>query len=756
MDDAEFKQFLRNVELKAVELAETRQEKMALLKLIEDKRLQKVDNYRRALELPSIDKMTTEQLRQFAQLLEPFQNDDVFLTQRELETVDKTDLKGIRTWREARERFINEANEARVKDGKLEFDYIENMKIDEETVTKINQERADKKKQPFKNINEMLSDKKSRDRLVEAANAKRIRAGKQPIEYIMPIKVAWNALEKGDTFLREQDPFFERFVTDINAALIKRDLNFHNTESEIYDLAKKADKSRKRGIIERMIPQDEITFDFLEAPSAQKNAVAQQMTPEQLRLAHYMNQYFSNAEDYLKATKIIERGRSDYITHIRKTFMENMRDKSVKDAILELFSAYQEDEIVWNILDDTGNILPLEKFIPYALHRTGELDPTKNVVRAFLTYAKALETKKAFDSILPKWDIYTQALTPTKYTPRGLEIDRSLKNYVNTWINNKKGRRHNFGGWWRQGSKKDLTMRALRTITTMIDLGLYVPAQAINFIGEQITTMVPLGYKDYAKSIALMRTDKGKRILKKYEFFTERSLWEEFTAPGKEIQQRLMDGMFGLFHISSVAANKQFLLASMTKEEWANEELSPERLAQIKLDMGKFRAIPGMQSIVGSTSVGSGAMQYKRWAAPIVRRTATDLLTMAKHLHNKQYGSALTCEEAREIYRIVGTTIAITTVLALSGDDEDDDQNTFIGKMYWRAKREVYTLTQGLDPRFWLMLPRTVTWLYKLSEAMINLATFEEYKTKEGLKGVNQLKKAVTPGMIRALPDEEE
>ena len=36
MDDAEFKQFLRNVEIKAVELSETRQEKLALLNLIEE------------------------------------------------------------------------------------------------------------------------------------------------------------------------------------------------------------------------------------------------------------------------------------------------------------------------------------------------------------------------------------------------------------------------------------------------------------------------------------------------------------------------------------------------------------------------------------------------------------------------------------------------------------------------------------------------------------------------------------------------
>ena len=686
MDEADFAQYLKDVNLKAIDLRDNKWAKIELMNLVEQKRLQKVDNYRRALELPSIDKMTTDQLRQFAKLLEPFQNDDIFLTQRELETVDKTDLKGIKTWREARERLAKEAG--------------------------------------------------------------------VPIEELAKVKVAWNENFKWDSSLREQDPFFDLLVTKMTESMMGAEMKVHNVESKIYDLAKKAEKSRKRGIVERMIPQDELIFQYLEAPQAEKNAVAQQMTPEQLRMAHFMNQYFSNALNYLIAIKTVEHGRQNYITHIRKSFMENMRDKGIKEAITGLFTAYQEDQIGFNILDDdTGNILPLEKFFQFSLHRTGELDPTKNVTRAFMTYVAMFEKKKAFDAIIPKLDIYTQSLTPVKYTPRGLEFDRSLKTFVNKWINNKKGRKISYDSVIRQGGVLDLGIRALRTITTMIDLGFYVPAQIINFMGEQITTMVPLGYKEYAKSIALMRTDKGKRILKKYEFFTERSLWEEFTAPGKEIQQRLMDGMFGLFHISTVAANKQFLLASMTKEEWANEELSPERLAKIKLDMGRFRAIPGANSLVGSTSIGGSAMQYKAWAVGPTRTLIKDISTMAEKIKKKQYGEAFTADEARELYRIVGFTLAVTTLAALAGDDDDD--GSFIGKMKARILREIYTLTQGMDPTFWLSW-RSLSYLTQLGTALKNLLFLEEYETKEGLKGVNQLKKAVTPGMIRALPDEEE
>jgi L-lactate utilization protein LutC len=105
MDNATFKRYLQAVEQKAVELQKNNFSKMALIKLIQDKHLQKVDNYREAMQLPPISQMTTEQLDQFFEALEPFQDGDVFLTKRELETVDHSDLAGIKTWREARERL---------------------------------------------------------------------------------------------------------------------------------------------------------------------------------------------------------------------------------------------------------------------------------------------------------------------------------------------------------------------------------------------------------------------------------------------------------------------------------------------------------------------------------------------------------------------------------------------------------------------------------------------------------------------------
>ena len=689
MDDAEFKQFLRNVELKAVELAETRQEKMALLKLIEEKRLKKVDNYRRALELPTFNDMTAQQLRDFAKLLEPFQDDDIFLTQRELETVDRTDLKGIKTWREARERLAKEAG------------------VPVEELNKVH---------------------------VEALDSFR-----------------W------DTALRERDAFFGILVEQMTQSYLGAQLRAHEIENRVYELARKSEKSRDRGIIDRLIPQDDLIMAYLEAPMDQKAAIVEQMTPEQIDFANYMQQYFAGALEYLIATKSFERGRENYFVHIRKTFLENLKDGGLKKAVSEIFKTYQQDQMVFNILDDdTGKILPLEKFFQFSLQRTDTMDPTRNVTKAFLTYVNTFERKKMFDAIIPKLDIYAQALTPTRYTPRGLEIDRSLKTFVNKWINNKKGRRISFDSTLRQGGPLDVGIRALRAFTTILDLGLSPVVQTAAFIGEQVTNAAMLGNKAMAIGTARMRTAQGKAILKKYEAWVGRSLWEEFTVPGKEITERLSHALFAGFHLSSVSANKQFLLASLTEQEWATGEISTERLAEMRLDMGRFRVVPGTGSLVGSTSVGDAVMQYKKWAAPFARTLYVDAQKFLGDLKSKPIGEALTSREARELYRLAYLSMAVFVVGAMAGADDDD--KSVMGKAKARMYREAMTLMQGVDPTLWLASPRLLTWLYQTASALKSVALMETYKSgdKEGeLKGDDKLKRQFVPGVVRSVASED-
>ena len=460
MTDFEFKKFKDDLLYRAEEAMETATAKARVMGTIQDKNLQKWQNYQKALKLPTISKMNSKQLNEFAELLEPFEDGDIFLTVREIETVDRTDLKGIRTWREAKERLAKESGAS--------------------------------------------------------------------IEELNAIKVNWTDHFKWDNSLAETNPFYSMVVTEINKKLLQAEARTHETENKAYELARKSEKSRGGSLWAKVgrkfIPQDKEIMSYLEATPDEKAVIAKTLTPEQLDLAHYMQEYFSKALDYLIQTKSLDKGRENYMVHLRRTILEDIKEDGLAKAVLNIFRNYEQDQMGFNILDgDTGNILPMEKFFQFSLRRTGELAPSFNVTKSFLTYVKTFEKKVTLDEMIPKIDIYAQSLTPRRYTPKGLELDRSLKKFINKYVNNKKGRKLGFDGIVPQGGKVDLSVRALRAFTTILDLGLSIPVGIASFAGEQVTTFSMLGEKSYVLGTARGKTKKGKAILEKYEAFVGRS-----------------------------------------------------------------------------------------------------------------------------------------------------------------------------------------------------------------------------------------
>lgn len=659
-----------------------------LAEVIKRKELRKAENLRRAMGLPPVSQMTREQLNDFVSVLEQYQHGDTFLGQRELETVDKTDLAGIRTWREAKQKLSKETG--------------------------------------------------------------------VPIKELESIKVSEFDDYRWDTALRERNPFYKLMVEETTRSLMAGDLKVHNIESDAFKLAEASNKSRSRSIGEKLIPKDKQIMDYLEAPTQDiRSRLESEMTQQQIDYAHYIRDYFAAARDYLIQTKALQKGRENYYVHMRKTFLENVRDGGLKKAFKAVFKAYEQDEMVFNILDeDTGNILPLEKFFQYTLRRTGALEPTENVTRAFNTYVKTFEKKKALDAIIPKIEIYAQSLTPEIYTPRGLEVDRSLKTFVNKYLNNKKGRQIRV--LFKQGGKADIAVKNLRSFTAMIDLGLNVPLGIANyFAGDKIVNFISLGTKSYALGSKRMLTPQGKEIIKKYESFTGRSLWEQFKAPGRQITERLNEGLFGLFHLSVVNANKRYLLGSLSKHEFESGAISDSRLAEIRLEMGRWRHIPGGRSLVGSTGAGDAAMQYKTWAAPILRTTTKDIGTLYRDISNKPLGEALTTREAKELYRIIGISATVFMVLNAAGENEKRD-DSFAGQLERQVRNQSQSLTQGIDPALWLSTPRILVFLAQLGKNLHSLITLEEYKTKPGLKGVGGLQQQITPAPLRGIAQERQ
>ena len=680
MDDAEFEQYINDFRARASELAKTTQAKNEVTARIMKQELEKTENLRKAMDLPPLNKMSVKQLKEFDEALSKAQFGDKFLSPRQLETVAKTDLGGIKTTREAREKLAKELG-VKVED-------LNNIKVGELD------------------------------------------------------KFRW------DTALAERNPFYKMMVENTHENLLVGEKNFLQLEDKINDLTKKARASRKRTLGEKAIPSDEKVFDFI---SGNKD-LAKEMTPEELDLANFLQVKFSDALEYLVKTKALETGRENYITNVRRGFLEAVKDDGLKKGIRELFDNQKADKQAFQILDEkTDQILPLEKFFQFSLRRSGGIKPTKNVAKAATTYFKTLETKKALDALVPKIDIYTKSLENSNLTKTGLEMDDSLKRFVNQWLNTKRGRKTKLIA--EQGGKVDIALNTIKAFTSIKDLAFSLPVGLASVVGEQATTFVNIGNKNYLKALKRLATKNGRKIVEDNKAFVGKSIWEELGEPSKNLGDKFTESMFGLFNQASREGNKVHLLGSLTDEEFKAGKVSAKRLAQMKLEAGRFRNIEKGKSVIGSTTEGGLLTQYKTWAIPILRTITDDIQKVAKGLAKGDIKGTVQSKELKELVRAAEISAG---VLFLGNKFLDEEDDSFLGTLTKKLHREALTILGALDSKMMLSAPRVVSFAANLGQAMSNLVKLEEYKTKEGLVGVEQLKRELIPSAVKQFIPKEE
>jgi len=671
--------------------------------------------------------------------------------------LDDIDARGavMEKKRELKIKILSEINEKElVKTDNLrkylKFPSLENMTVDQ--LNQFNQELENTQKgDEFLSVRKLGTVKNT-----ELAGIKTIREAKEilakrlgvPLSEVENIRVGSLDKIRFDTQLSEQNPFYKFLVDETNMSILDSEQRFFEMEKEIDDLTKKARSSRKRDIVEKFVPSDETVFKYLESDPVGKSEITKGMTDAELDLANYLQSRFSQFRDILIQHGVLTKYRSDYITHIRRGFLETWKEDGLLTAFKEVFKQYQEDAAVFKILeDDTQNILPLEKFFQFAMQRSGELKPSMNVAKAFKAYAKAFLKKQALDKIVPALDIYAYSLSPKQTTPRGLQMDRRLIKFVHEWINNKKGRRSSLGGILPQGGALDIVLRSINSFVTMIDLGFNIPISLTSLIGEQVTTYTNIGTKKYAKGIARINTEKGREIIENNRDLIGKSAWEDLQNTADDIGDTLSKGMYYLFGVSTTEANKVHLLGSMTDAEWERGELTQERKAELIREIGRYRHIPGARSIFGSTSVGGALTKYKNWALPILRTTTKNLATLIEMAGK---GKANEIPHSKEFQELLRETL-LTAFIALAGRaliGDDDKDESFIGEMIKKGYRESLTLLGALDPTV-LSSVRLLKFLGDLSSAVKSIGLFEEYKNKPGYKGVNRLIRTLTPKAIK-------
>lgn len=677
MSNVEFKEFLDNIRIKSEQLSEWKQAKNELVSQIREKELN-IEPLRESMKLPPISKMSTSQLQEFAQTLEPYMKSDIFLSKRKLDTIKLTELSGIKTYREA-------------------LDIL----------------------------------------------AKKL--GVKP-EDLNNIKISEFDRFKGHVALVEKDPFFRMMVEETTRLRLIREAEYLEIEGTMNNLAKKI----KTTLLQKLIPQQKNIRAWFEATD--KNTIT--LTEEEASVVKFMQEEWIRARDYLIKIKALQKGmKSDnYFTHIRRGILEAVKEDGIITAIKEVFQKYNLDEQVFSIVDtETGQILSMEKFFQFALRRTGGLIPTENIVGAFLTYMKTFKKKQALDEIVPLIDIYANALTPKGLTESGLLLHGNLTRFIKEWLNTQKGSRITLMA--RHGGKIDWALRAGRTFTTLLDLGLNIPVTIATQIGEQAVQYQILGKGGFIRGKVRALTPRGRRIAKKYRNLTGKNPWTQLIEPMRDIGDRLSEGMFVMFHDANVRRNRNIMLGLMIKEEWVSETLSPERLVQLKISIARYGVVSGVGSIVGATPEAGMLTQYKTWALPIIGSQLRNVSYMAKFFKSRGAQEGTRGRRALlETYRMLelGAFVSIVGYLVLTNDDDD----SIIGKLKKRAYQEAMTLFGATPVVF--SVPRMATFMTDLTSSIASILKLEKYKTSKfgeyeagDLKGTRQLQRVLTPRAIK-------
>lgn len=683
MNNLEFKTFLDDIRVKAEQFEVKQQAANELELLRKDKEFTGEDNIRKFHKLPTIKNMTTKQLNEYAEILSKYKKGDQFLTPKRIKGIEDTPWEGSKTIRQVLEKASKELG--------------------------------------------------------------------VPIKDIMGIRVKELDRFRYDTALARQNPFYNYMVDTIKLEEFKAMTNYFEARGELYRLGKLALKSRKRGLLGRVVPRQRELMRYLEAEGEAKIEAAQKLTKEELALGQYVWDFYSKAYDSLLISQELKSSRfadSKYVFHSKRPLGElliDIKDTGIKSAARDLLNRWRLDEAHFKILDSkTGKILGLKKFFRQTLYRTGELTPTKNVIKATDIYMQQFFRKMALDKSVPAIETLAMALRPKEKTKTGIFLNDSLMTLVRQYLNNKKGRTVNIG--IQQGGRIDTAIRFVNQAVSLRYIALNVPLQVAAIVGETTGKYVGLGKRKLVLANIRKATPRGRRILKKYKAYVGEGVFEEVFQPARNIGENINMLLYGLFKWNRKVTKQDILLGNMTRAEYKAETISPEKLAEVTRLTGRWIDIEGAKSIMGSTSTGAAITKFRGWAIPIASSATHDATSLARtltRLGNPQ--KRLNKQQAQELYRIAEIGAIVGTVLSLS---VDEDKDTFMGKLKYYALRELGTIFNALSTRTMLTLGVTVAFLEKLSQNLYLLLTLEKYKTKDELRGVRALKKQLTPAAV--------
>ena len=669
MSDLDFKTFLDDLRGKAKVLADKKRALTELHATQEAKDLKREINIRKFHGLPPVAKMTAEQMRQYAEILEGFETGDTFWTPARIKALENTRFAGAKTAREVLEMAAKQLG--------------------------------------------------------------------TPIEELSAATAGQFDSMRSDNRFAKQNALYAFVVRESQKTLAEAAINTAAIIDQHHKLAKAAIESRggEKGawdkLVEWLAPTQDQIMAYIEATDPkEKVALGASLTKEELALADFYTSFYKDAEEYLLVNGDIEATRftgGKYVPHYARTIPEiikGIRNTGIKSALSEVWESFKESSDRIQLLDkNTGRALSLKKSFANTKFRSGEMTPSTNIIRAFDLYAAQFGRKKALDEIAPTIDTLVMALAANEKTPEAQENAAEVLDSIRTYVNSKKGIQPSQGKFIPTGGVIDTGIRLATAWASIKLIALNLPLQATMFVGEKSAEYMVLGARAIAKANYRKTTEKGKAILAKYKGVIGEGVVEKFKEPGKNITDRLGLVFYGLAAQSRVSTMKDLILGSMTDAEFEAGEISPERIAAIKVEANRWIDIEGLGSAAGSTSVGKMLTQFKRWAVPMATSAKDLAISLSKSLASGGK-RAMTTKEKVEMGRLMKLALfAAATAYLLDLDDEEKNGRnlTTLGKVKRNAVREILSPLQGFNLKMFTVLPVAATVASKLAGDLATL-----------------------------------
>jgi len=565
----------------------------------------------------------------------------------------------------------------------------------------------------------------------EAIEAVAAATGVDPSE-LQKLDINWTYDLMHDSILAQQNPLMNLLVSQHQQAKILSNSKSVVFERELDGLIKSARKSRKETFGEKVAqfiaPTDEQIFKYMDGDTSIE------LTKQEMKVVDFLKETFGDVQKKLVAQGVMKKGRENYITHIQKGFSEtvatNMKDSSILgfpkafwSGVRSMYKQAQESYIPISPIGNTGDVLSPEKFFRFSLQRSKDgIDPTNNVAKAAKVYMRSFYKKEELDKFLPEMLILVDSLSSVAKTSDGKQLGDRLLKFTRSYLNTKKGKDITFGTPLGKNGAIGQTTLALKSFTTLKDLGLNVALMSAAIVGEATATLVSAGILKSLKGATLAYTPvvskKYRKIINDNSgYFEKGQFWEDVLSgmyePDKVLSERATAGLFSLYTFGRRVNDEVFFLSQLTKDELKSGAVSPERLASMRVDMGRYRNI-NEPSLVGATPLGQAAVQYKTFAVPWMTQVSHNLRFLTRHLWKRDF-SVLGEKETLELIRL--SLISASFIYMFSGNDEKGE--TFSENLAYYAKRDALSGLQAIDPAVWLGVPRVGDFIQDLGVQVV-------------------------------------